>query len=81
MQPSEDMVLGDAGLPIGVLPTVVLRGSSGPSQEGGQVLLNKPTLTSYIPKPLIKGGRPPPVRAIVTSHVLAPVSAKQQNKQ
>lgn len=66
---------------MGALPTVVLRGSSGPSQEGGQVLLDKPTLTSYIPKPLNKGGRPPPVRAIMTGHVLAPVSAEQQNKQ
>ena len=69
------------GLPTGVLPTVMLRGSSGPSQEGGQVLLKKPTLTSYIPKPLNKGDRPPPVRVIVTGHVLAPVSAKQQNRQ
>lgn len=69
------------GLPMGALPTVMLRGPPGPSQEGGQVLLDKPTLTSYIPQPLNKGGRPPPVRAIVTGHVLAPVPAMQQDSE
>ena len=55
---------GMLGLSMDVLPAVVVRGSSGPSREGGQILHDKSTPTSYIPEPLTKGGKPSPVHPL-----------------